>query len=44
MSGNHTSKVWTVTDSTEEAKLELVKKFIDFCEQEAAQLFIDQPC
>ena len=42
MSGNHTSKVWTVTDSTEEAKLELVKKFIDFCEQEAAQLFIDQ--
>ena len=41
INGNHTSNVWTVADSSAEARLDLAKKFIQFCDSQASLMNVD---
>ena len=39
--GEHTQKFWVVGDDSEEAQLDLIRKFIEFAETEASRMTVD---
>jgi len=41
INGEHTEKVWVISETTENARMHIVKEFLLFCVGEAARMTLD---
>ena len=41
VNGTHTEKVWVISESTEKARMDIVKEFLMFCNDEASRMEVD---
>ena len=42
INGEHTTKVWTVDDSSEESEIKLVENFLEFCQTQNEKMVLDK--
>ena len=42
INGEHTTKVWTVEDSSEKSEVKLVEKFLEFCQAQNEKMILDK--
>lgn len=41
INGQHTQKVWVISETTENARMDIVKQFLMFCNDEACRMEVD---
>ena len=42
INGEHTEKVWVISENTENARMDIVKQFLMFCNDAASEMKVDR--